>query len=143
MQLPIYSARVHDWDLGARPVQADLKIEARLAKVIMVANRNGFFLHARPRIWKAAWWPTRYRRIELGQGNRQGRRPHVLDNIGTEKNVLPDNHCGTNFQPPTYDRGTEGIVFCDGSETCATWQGVKPTDPIGMGCASERRESLV
>ena len=34
---------VHDWDSAHVPVQAELTIGGRLQKVVMVANRNGFF----------------------------------------------------------------------------------------------------
>ncbi len=123
---------VHDWDSAHVPVQADLKIAGQPHKVIMVANRNGFFytldretgklLVAKPFIDGSNWAK------EIGKDGR----PIILDNIGTAEKCLPDNHGGTNFQPPTFDPEL-GLFFVTAHETCATWQGVKPTEPIGMG----------
>jgi alcohol dehydrogenase (cytochrome c) len=123
---------VHDWDSAHVPVQADLKIAGQSRKVIMVANRNGFFytldresgklLVAKPFIDGSNWAK------EIGPDGR----PVVLDNIGTADKCLPDNHGGTNFQPPTFAPEI-GLFFVTAHETCATWEGVKPTPPIGMG----------
>src|ERR1700731_365619 len=123
---------VHDWDSAHVPVQADLKIGGQPHKVIMVANRNGFFytldresgklLVAKPFIDGSNWAK------EIGKDGR----PIILDNLGTADKCLPDNHGGTNFQPPTFDPEL-GLFFVTAHETCATWQGVKPTEPIGLG----------
>ncbi len=123
---------VHDWDSAHVPVQADLKIGGQVRKVIMVANRNGFFytldrengklLVGKPFIDGSNWAK------EIGKDGR----PIVLDNIGTEEKCLPDNHGGTNFQPPTFDPEL-GLFFVTAHETCATWAGVKPTEPILEG----------
>lgn len=123
---------VHDWDSAHVPVQADLKIGGQPHKVIMVANRNGFFytldrengklLVAKPYIDGSNWAK------EIGKDGR----PVVLDNQGTNDKCLPDNHGGTNFQPPTFDPDL-GLFFVTAHETCATWLGVKPTEPIEMG----------
>jgi alcohol dehydrogenase (cytochrome c) len=123
---------VHDWDSAHVPVQADLKIGGQPHKVIMVANRNGFFytldretgkmLVGKPFIDGSNWAK------EIGKDGR----PIVLDNTGTAEKCLPDNHGGTNFQPPTFDPDL-GLFFVTAHETCATWQGVKPTEPIELG----------
>ena len=123
---------VHDWDSAHVPVQADLKIGGQPHKVIMMANRNGFFytldretgklLVAKPFIDGSNWAK------EIGKDGR----PVVLDNNGTADKCLPDNHGGTNFQPPTFDPEL-GLFFVTAHETCATWLGVKPTEPIEMG----------
>jgi len=123
---------VHDWDSAHVPVQADLKIGGQTRKVIMVANRNGFFytldrengklLVAKPFIDGSNWAK------EIGQDGR----PIVLDNIGTAEKCLPDNHGGTNFQPPTFSPEL-GLFFVTAHETCATWLGQKPAEPIEMG----------
>jgi alcohol dehydrogenase (cytochrome c) len=123
---------VHDWDSAHVPVQADLKIGGQTRKVIMVANRNGFFytldrengklLVAKPFIDGSSWAK------EIGQDGR----PIVLDNVGTTEKCLPDNHGGTNFQPPTFSPEL-GLFFVTAHETCATWLGQKPAEPIEMG----------
>jgi len=123
---------VHDWDSAHVPVQADLTINGRLQKVIMVANRNGFFytlnretgklLVAKPFIDGSNWAK------EIGADGR----PVVLDNVGTPDKCLPDNHGGTNFQPPTFDPSRR-LFFVTAHETCAIWEGRKPTAPINIG----------
>jgi alcohol dehydrogenase (cytochrome c) len=123
---------VHDWDSAHVPVQAELTIGGQLRKVVMVANRNGFFytldrvtgklLVARPFIDGSNWAK------EIGADGR----PIVLDNIGTPDRCLPDNHGGTNFQPPSFDPDRR-LFFVTAHETCATWRSTKPTPPIKMG----------
>jgi alcohol dehydrogenase (cytochrome c) len=114
------------------PVQADLAIDGRLRKVVMVANRNGFFytldretgklLVAKPFIDNTNWAK------EIGADGR----PVVLDNVGTPDKCLPDNHGGTNFMPPSFDPARR-LFFVTAHETCATWESRKPTPPIRMG----------
>jgi alcohol dehydrogenase (cytochrome c) len=123
---------VHDWDSAHVPVQADLTIGGQLRKVVMVANRNGFFytldrvtgklLVARPFIDGSNWAK------EIGADGR----PIVLDNIGTPDKCLPDNHGGTNFQPPSFDPDRR-LFFVTAHETCAIWHSMKPTLPIQLG----------
>jgi alcohol dehydrogenase (cytochrome c) len=123
---------VHDWDSAHVPVQADLKINGQPHKVVMVANRNGFFytldresgklLVAKTFIDGSNWAK------EIGKDGR----PIVLDNMGTDQKCLPDNHGGTNFQPPTFDPDL-GLFFVTAHETCATWEAMKPKEPIEMG----------
>jgi len=123
---------IHDWDSAHVPVQADITIAGQPRRVVMVANRNGFFytldretgklLVARPFIDTSNWAK------EVGPDGR----PIVLDNVGTPDKCLPDNHGGTNFQPPTFDPG-RGLFFVTAHETCAVWEGRKPTPPIALG----------
>ena len=123
---------VHDWDSTHVPVQADLTIDGRLRKVIMVANRNGFFytldresgklLVAKPFIDRPNWAK------EIGPDGR----PIVLDEIGSPEKCLPDNHGGTDFQPPTFDPERNSF-FVTAHETCAVWEPKKPAEPIALG----------
>src|SRR6266567_2107837 len=123
---------VHDWDSTEVPVLADITIAGQLRKVVMVANRNGFFytldresgrlLVAKPFIDGSNWAK------EIGADGR----PIVLDNVGSPDKCLPDNHGGTNFQPPTFDPDL-GLFFVTAHETCAVWEAIKPTPPIGLG----------
>jgi alcohol dehydrogenase (cytochrome c) len=123
---------VHDWDSTHVPVQADITIDGRPRKVIMVANRNGFFytldresgklLVAKPFIDGSNWAK------EIGPDGR----PVVLEDIGSPEKCLPDNHGGTNFQPPTFDPD-RNLFFVTAHETCAVWEPRKPAEPIGLG----------
>src|SRR5499433_3853140 len=123
---------VHDWDSTHVPVQADLTIAGQPRKVIMVANRNGFFytldrqsgkvLVAKPFIDRPNW------SREIGPDGR----PIVIDDIGTPEKCLPDNHGGTDFQPPTFDPDRK-LFFVTAHETCAVWEPRKPPEPIELG----------
>ncbi len=108
----------HDWDSNHVPVQADLVIGGRDRKVVMVANRNGFFyvldrtdgelLLAKP------FTDTTWAR-EIGADGR----PIVLNRDGTS-GCLPDQWGGTNFMPPSFDPAL-GLFFVSARETCATF----------------------
>ena len=123
---------IHDWDSAHVPVQANVTVAGQPRRVVMVANRNGFFytldretgklLVAKPFIDGSNWAK------EVGPDGR----PIVLDNIGTPDKCLPDNHGGTNFQPPTFDPDRR-LFFVTAHETCAIWEGRKPTPPIALG----------
>jgi alcohol dehydrogenase (cytochrome c) len=123
---------IHDWDSAHVPVQADVNVAGRKQKVVMVANRNGFFytlnretgqlLVAKPFIDGSNWAK------EVGPDGR----PIVLDNVGTPDKCLPDNHGGTNFQPPAFDP-ERSLFFVTAHETCAIWEPRKPTPPINLG----------
>ncbi len=123
---------VHDWDSAHVPIQADLKINGQIRKVIMEANRNGFFyvlnrengklLVAKTFIDGSNWAK------EIGPDGR----PIILDDKGTPDKCLPDNHGGTNFMPQSFAPEL-GLFFVTAHETCATWEAIKPTEPINMG----------
>ena len=112
----------HDWDSNHVPVQADIDWQGRPRKVIMVANRNGFFyvldretgelLLGKPFV--ATTWAR-----EIGADGR----PIVL-NDGSA-GCLPDYWGGTNFMPPSFDPA-RGLFFVTARETCATFIPEKP-----------------
>ncbi len=105
---------IHDWDSAHVPVQADITIGGQLRHVVMVANRNGFFYTLDRETGKLL---VAKPFIDSRTGPRKSAPtagPIVLDNIGTPDKCLPDNHGGTNFQPPTFDPELR-TVFRDGS----------------------------
>src|SRR5262249_45608967 len=107
----------HDWDSNHVPVLADLMIGGERRKVVMVANRNGFFyvldrvtgklLFGKP--FTDSTWAR-----ELGPNGR----PIVL-NAGS-KGGIPDMWGGTNFMPPSFDPARH-LFFVTARETCATY----------------------
>ena len=108
---------VHDWDSNHVPVLADLAIGGQRRKVVMVANRNGFF-YVLDRITGKVllgkpFTDTTWAR-ELGPDGH----PIVL-NDGS-KGCLPDNWGGTVFMPPSFDPAL-GLFFVTARETCATF----------------------
>jgi alcohol dehydrogenase (cytochrome c) len=116
---------IHDWDSAQVPVLGDLSFGRQVRKVVMFANRNGFFyvldretgklLVAKP--FTATNWSR-----QIGPDGR----PVVLDDIGTRDKCLPDQRGGTNFMPPSYDP-VHQLFFVTARETCVTWAPVKPT----------------
>jgi alcohol dehydrogenase (cytochrome c) len=130
----------HDWDSNQIPVLADLPIGGVMRKVVMLANRNGFFyvldrrdgrlLVGRP------FTDTTWAR-EIGRDGR----PIVL-NDGT-KDCVPDQWGGTNFNPPSFD-ASRGLFFVNARETCAVFVPQTPTNTPGKqnfgGVVSVNRE---
>ena len=114
----------HDWDANQIPVLTDLTIGGEERKVVMVANRNGFFyvldratgelLLGEP--FTATQWAR-----EIGADGR----PIVLsDGVvkpgETEETTtcVPHYRGGTNFNPPSYDP-VRRLFFVMARETCA------------------------
>jgi alcohol dehydrogenase (cytochrome c) len=114
---------IHDWDSTQVPVLADLKLD-KLHKVVLFANRNGFF-YALDRetgkiLFGKPFTSTKWARELDADG-----RPIVLDDVGTPENCLPDARGATNFMPPSYDPGRR-LFFVTAREGCVTWTSVKP-----------------
>ncbi len=107
----------HDWDSNHVPVIAELDWQGRRRKVVMVANRNGFFyvldratgelLLGKP--FSDTTWAR-----EIGSDGR----PIIL-NDGS-KGCLPDYWGSTNFMPPSFDPARR-LFFVTARETCATF----------------------
>jgi alcohol dehydrogenase (cytochrome c) len=111
----------HDWDSTHVPVLAELPIGGQPRKVVMVANRNGFFyvfdratgqlLVGKP--FSDTTWAR-----ELGPDGH----PIVL-NDGS-KGCLPDQWGSTNYMPPSFDPALR-LFFVTVRETCAIYHPVK------------------
>jgi alcohol dehydrogenase (cytochrome c) len=114
---------VHDWDATQVPILADLPIDGQTRKVVMVANRNGFFytidrvtgtlLVARPFV-ETTW----AKEISAVTG-----RPILLPgHYPNEQGVrtCPDLGGGTNFMSPSYDPKLR-LFFVTARETCAVY----------------------
>ena len=113
----------HDWDANHVPVLAEWPDR----KVVMVANRNGFFYVLDRRtgelIRGKPFTETSWAR-EIGKDGR----PIVL-NEGS-KGCIPDMWGGTNFNPPSYDPSL-GMFFVNARETCATYEPQAPVITSG------------
>ncbi len=113
---------IHDWDSNHVPVLADLPLNGVARKVVMVANRNGFFyvldrrdgtvLVAKP------FTDTTWAR-EIGRDGRP-----IVVNDGSQ-GCLPDQWGGTNFNPPSFDPVLR-MFFVNARETCATYVPQEP-----------------
>ncbi|MBM3773448.1 MAG: PQQ-dependent dehydrogenase, methanol/ethanol family [Acidimicrobiia bacterium] len=133
---------VHDWDSTHVPILADLPIRGQQRKVVMVANRNGFFytidrtngalIVAKPYVHTT--WAK-----EIGA---DGRPVLLPDNTPNDKGTVscPDLTGGTNFYPPSYDP-TQRLFLVNVRETCATYFGWKQDFKRGewfLGGATQR-----
>ncbi len=113
----------HDWDSNHVPVLADLTIDGAPRKVVMVANRNGFFYvlnRTNGRLIRGKPFTDTTWARELDANGR----PIVLND--GEKGCLPDQWGGTNFNPPTFDPRLN-LFFITARETCATYT---PQEPV-------------
>jgi alcohol dehydrogenase (cytochrome c) len=114
----------HDWDATQVPVLAERLIGGVQRKVLLFANRNGFYytfdrssgdlLVSRPFV-KTTWAE------KINPDGRPAVRP------GTEPtedgvDVCPDITGGTNFMSPAYNPKT-GLFYVTSREVCATYYG--------------------
>jgi alcohol dehydrogenase (cytochrome c) len=134
---------LHDWDAVHVPVLGDVRIAGRDRKVLMMANRNGFFytldratgelLVARPYI-ETSW---------AKEVNPRGRPVLLPGYIPDEKGqfTCPDLTGGTNANPPSFDP-TQRLFFVAARETCAIFYSYKPEEAtpgqVYVGGASSR-----
>jgi alcohol dehydrogenase (cytochrome c) len=113
---------MHDWDSTQVPVLGDITIAGQPRKVVMFANRNGFFytidrtngkvIVAKPFV-ETTWAK------EIGPTGRPVMLPgSIPDENGTR--TCPDLGGGTNYMSPSYDPTTQ-TFFVTARETCATY----------------------
>ena len=62
---------VNDWDSNHMPVLANIEWEGQPRRVVMVGNRNGFFLCSRSRYRRILTWRTLHSN-HMGKRNRRG-----------------------------------------------------------------------
>jgi alcohol dehydrogenase (cytochrome c) len=108
----------HDWDANQVPVLTDLVIGGQPRKVVMQANRNGFFYvldRATGKLLLAKPFTETSWAREIGPDGR----PIVLDVDGS-KACIPDVHGGTNFMSPSYDPALR-LFFVTSRETCVMY----------------------
>jgi alcohol dehydrogenase (cytochrome c) len=117
----------HDWDAVEVPVLADLPVNGQPRKVVMQANRNGFFyvldrttgqfLFAKPFV-KTTW------AVEIGKDGKPIELPNQRPTPhGTV--TCPDLYGGTNFNSPSFDPQT-GLFYVSARETCMTYRSAAP-----------------
>ena len=118
---------VHDWDATEVPILADLPIGGQLRKVVMFANRNGFYYtidRTNGKLLVAKPFVTTTWAKEIGADGRPVLLPgHVPDEKGSV--TCPDLVGGTNFYPPSFDPATR-TFFVNAREVCMTYFAWKP-----------------
>ena len=118
---------VHDWDATEVPVLADLTIAGQPRKVVMFANRNGFYYtldRTNGRIIMAKPFVMTTWAKEIGRDGRPVLEPGHTPNEDGEI-TCPDITGGTNFWPPTFDPSTR-TFFVNAREACMTFYAWKP-----------------
>ena len=136
---------VHDWDSTQVPVLGELTINGQARKVVMFANRNGFFytldrvtgkvIVAKPFVettWAKEIDATGRPMLLVG---------HTPDEVGNK--TCPDLGGGTNFMSPSFDPTTK-LFFVTARETCAMYyaydQKFKPGEQYTGGGQSRPRD---
>jgi alcohol dehydrogenase (cytochrome c) len=118
---------VHDWDATEVPILADITIAGQPRKVLMFANRNGFYYtldRTTGKVIVAKPFVTTTWAKEIGRDGRPIMLPgHTPDENG--ELTCPDITGGTNFWPPTFDPATT-TFFVNAREVCATYYAWKP-----------------
>jgi alcohol dehydrogenase (cytochrome c) len=113
---------VHDWDATEVPILADIPIAGQVRKVVMFANRNGFYYTldrttGKPIVAKPFVMTTWAKEI-----GADGRPVLLPGNVPDEKGSVtcPDLVGGTNFWQPSFDPSTR-TFFVNAREVCMTF----------------------
>jgi alcohol dehydrogenase (cytochrome c) len=110
----------HDWDSNHVPVLAEVRIGGKPRKVVMVANRNGFF-YVLDRVTGELLIGKPFTSTTWARELDAKGRPIVMNADG----CLPDQWGGTNFNPPAFDPKLE-LFFVSARETCARYLAQEP-----------------
>ena len=131
---------VHDWDATEVPVLADITIAGQPRKVVMFANRNGFYYtldRTTGKVIVAKPFVTTTWAKEIGRDGRPVLLPgHTPDEKGEV--TCPDITGGTNFWPPSFDPSTR-TFFVNAREACMTYYAWKPEYKAGRAIHRRRR----
>jgi alcohol dehydrogenase (cytochrome c) len=113
---------LHDWDSTQVPVLGDLTINSQPRKVVMFANRNGFFYTIDRVTGKVILAKPFVETTWAKEVDSNGRPVLLPGNLPDEdgSKTCPDLGGGTNFMSPSYDPTTR-LFFVTARETCATY----------------------
>lgn len=117
---------VHDYDATQVPILADITVGGQPRKVVMLANRNGFYYTLDRTTGKVIvakpFVVTTWAKSIDAQGRPMMEAGHTPDEKG--ERTCPDLTGGTNFWPPAYDP-RQRLFFVNAREACATFYGYK------------------
>jgi alcohol dehydrogenase (cytochrome c) len=118
---------VHDWDSTEVPVLGDITVAGQPRKVLMFANRNGFYYTLDRTNGKLIVSKPFVQTTWAKEVGSDGRPVLLPGYIPDEKGQLtcPDITGGTNFWPPTFDPNTK-LFYVNAREVCATYYAWKP-----------------
>jgi alcohol dehydrogenase (cytochrome c) len=124
----------HDWDANEIPVLADLTINDRPRKVVMMANRNGFF-YVNDRVTGEFLVGKPFVNTTWAKEIGSDGRPRVIpgsDPTPAGTAACPDWYGGTNFMSPSFDARRQ-LFFVTARETCARFVQRTPPPTAGLG----------
>ena len=137
---------VWDWDSTQVPVLADVTIGGQPRKVVIFANRNGFF-YVLDRVSGKLIYGKPFIQTSWAKELRADGRPILLPgSLPSEKGtrVCPDQSGGTNWMSPSFDPAL-GLLFVTARDACGTfynWQDeYKPGDGFRGGAVSRIEEA--
>jgi alcohol dehydrogenase (cytochrome c) len=132
---------VWDWDSTQVPVLADVTIDGQPRKVVMFANRNGFFYVLERATGKLIYGKP-FIQTSWAKEIRANGRPILLPgSLPSEQGtrVCPDASGGTNWMSPSFDPAL-GLLFVTARDACGTffnWQDeYKPGEGFRGGAVS-------
>ena len=117
---------VWDWDSTQVPVLGDLTLAGQPRKVVMFANRNGFFYvldRATGQLLRATPFITTSWAKTIGADGRPQLLPgNMPSEVGTR--ICPDQSGGTNWMSPSFDPSLN-LLFVTARDSCGvfyTWK---------------------
>jgi len=113
----------HDWDANQAPILIDRKFQGEWRKVLIQANRNGFF-YVLDRLTGKFLLGKSFANQTWASGLDSTGRPIVKPNTDPtpEGNyVCPDASGNTNWAAPSFDAKT-GLLYVAVRETCGTYR---------------------
>ena len=118
---------VHDWDATEVPILGDITVAGQPRKVLMFANRNGFYYTLDRVTGKVIVAKPFVQTTWAKEVGTDGRPVLLPGHTPSEKGEVtcPDITGGTNFWPPTYDPNSR-LFFVNAREVCATYYSWQP-----------------
>jgi len=117
----------HDWDANQVPVLADINVAGRVRKVVMQANRNGFFYvldRATGQFVLGKPYVNTTWAKEIGGDGRPIEQPDQRP-TSSGTTTCPDLFGGTNYMPPAFNPAT-GLFYVSARETCMAYSQTAP-----------------
>jgi alcohol dehydrogenase (cytochrome c) len=109
----------HDWDAQSWPVLLDMPVQGRMRKVVVHANRNGFF-YVLDRATGEFLRATPYVELNWAKGVDAKGRPIVLpdtDPTPDGRRVCPNVRGASNWMSPSFNPDT-GLFYVSALEAC-------------------------
>jgi PQQ-dependent dehydrogenase (methanol/ethanol family) len=113
---------VHDWDATQIPMLIDAKVNGEQRKLMVMANRNGFF-YALDRSNGKFLFAKTFAKVTWAKGVDANGRPIVLpgtDPTPDGNNVCPGVQGATNWMSPSHSPQT-GLFYVTAREQCDTY----------------------